>query len=421
VIEDLKVISRTSSEMFRDRGLQSVPEIARQLGVSYIVEGSVQRYGDRARVTVQLIDAINDDHIWAENYDRDLVDIFKTQSEIAMGIASKLNAILTSGQEKQMQENRTSSIKAFELYQMGRFYWNKRTGDGYKTSIGYFEQAIDEDPEYGLAYAGLADTYNLMALQGWIDEQEGRDKAVELATKALDLDGNLAEAYTVLGQIYDYVDWDWEKAEKVFRKAFEVNPSYATAHHYYSEHLSIIGQHAEARKHVNKAIELDPLAPVLRRVSVKLYYNQGLFSDARREMQKCYELESDFPLAYYEYRIYWQLGDEEKAFKAFKKNYNQSYDLAAADSIFKTSGFDSVIDWWIEIAKTRAESEGYGMVSLAEMLGMIGKDEEALYWLERIGGFAEMPFHIHFKNLHDNPRYVALLDKMGLSEYWGKV
>ncbi len=138
-------------------------------------------------------------------------------------------------------------------------------------------------------------------------------------------------------------------------------------------------------------------------------------------MQKCYELESDFPLAYYEYRIYWQLGDEEKAFKAFKKNYNQSYDLAAADSIFKTSGFDSVIDWWIEIAKTRAESEGYGMVSLAEMLGMIGKDEEALYWLERIGGFDEMPFHINFKNLHDNPRYVALLDKMGLSEYWGKV
>ncbi|MBN2863059.1 MAG: tetratricopeptide repeat protein [Bacteroidales bacterium] len=420
VIEDLKVISRTSSEMFRDRGLQSVPEIARQLGVSYIVEGSVQRYGDRARVTVQLIDAINDDHIWSENYDRDLVDIFKTQSEIAMGIASKLNAILTSGQETQMQENRTSSIKAFELYQMGRFYWNKRTGDGYKTSIGYFEQAIDEDPDYGLAYAGLADTYNLMALQGWIDEHEGRDKAVELATKALDLDGNLAEAYTVLGQIYDYVDWDWGKAEKVFRKAFEVNPSYATAHHYYSEHLSIIGQHAEARKHVNKAIELDPLAPVLRRVSVKLYYNQGLFSDALREMQKCYELESDFPLAYYEYRIYWQLGDEEKAFQAFKKNYNQSYDLAAADSIFKTSGFDSVIDWWIEIAKTRAESEGYGMVSLAEMLGMIGKDEEALYWLERIGGFAEMPFHIHFKNLHDNPRYVALLDKMGLSEYWGK-
>jgi len=134
VIEELKVISRTSSEMFRERGVQSVPEIARQLGVSYIVEGSVQRYGDRARVTVQLIEAINDDHIWAENYDRDLVDIFKTQSDIAMNIASELNAILTSGQKTQIQENRTRNIEAFELYQMGRYYWNKRTGDGYQKS-----------------------------------------------------------------------------------------------------------------------------------------------------------------------------------------------------------------------------------------------------------------------------------------------
>lgn len=166
VIEEWKVTSRTSSEMFRERGVQSVPEIARQLGVSYIVEGSVQRYGDRARVAVQLIDAIHDDHIWAENYDRDLGDIFKTQSEIAMSIASELNTILTSGQKTQIQENRTTNLKAFELYQMGRFYWNKRTGDGYQKSIDYFEKAIDEDPKYGLAYAGLADSYILMALQG---------------------------------------------------------------------------------------------------------------------------------------------------------------------------------------------------------------------------------------------------------------
>ena len=278
VIEELKVISRTSSEMYRERGVKSVPEIASELGVSYIVEGSVQRYGDKARITVQLIDAINDDHIWADNYDRDIVDVFKTQSEIAMQIASELNTILTSRQKTQIQENRTKNVKAFELYQMGRFYWNKRTGDGYNTSIEYFEKAIDEDPGYGLAYAGLADTYNLMALQGWIDKQEGRDKAVELALKALELDENLAEAYTVLGSIYDYVDWDWEKAENAFKRALELNPNYATAHHYYSEHLSIIGQHEEARKHIDKALELNPLSFVIRHVSgAKLYYNRWSF------------------------------------------------------------------------------------------------------------------------------------------------
>ncbi len=137
------MISRTSSEMYRERGVKSVPEIASELGVSYILEGSVQRYGDKARITVQLIDAINDDHIWADNYDRDIVDVFKTQSEIAMQIASELNTILTSKQKTQIQENKTKNVKAFELYQMGRFYWNKRTGDGYNTSIEYFEKAID--------------------------------------------------------------------------------------------------------------------------------------------------------------------------------------------------------------------------------------------------------------------------------------
>ncbi len=214
VIEELKVTSRTSSDMFRERGVKSIHEIAEVLNVSFIVEGSVQRYGTKARITVQLIDAINDDHIWAKNYDREIVDVFKTQSEIAMQIATELNTILTSKQKTHILENKTKNVKAFELYQMGRFYWNKRTGDGYNTSIEYFEKAIKEDPDYGLAYAGLADTYNLMALQGWIDKQEGRDKAVELALKALELDKNLAEAYTVLGSIYDYVDWDWENAEK---------------------------------------------------------------------------------------------------------------------------------------------------------------------------------------------------------------
>ncbi len=240
VIEELKVISSISSEMYRNRGAKSIPEIASELGVSYILDGSVQRYGDRARIMVQLIDAINDEIIWTKNYDRDIVDVFNIQSEIAMQITSELNAIITPSQKILLQENRTKNVKAFELYQMGRFYWNKRTGDGYTKSIEYFEKAIDKDPNYGLAYAGLADTYQLMAIQSRMDRQEGGDKAKELALKALELDGNLSEAYAVLGSIYDYVDWDWENAEKAFKRALEINPNNATAHQYYSEHLSIL-------------------------------------------------------------------------------------------------------------------------------------------------------------------------------------
>jgi TolB-like protein/uncharacterized protein HemY len=422
VIEELKVISRTSSEMYRERGVKSVPDIASELGVSYIVEGSVQRYGDKARITVQLIDAINDDHIWADNYDRDIVDVFKTQSEIAMQIASELNTILTSRQKTQIQENRTKNVKAFELYQMGRFYWNKRTGDGYNTSIEYFEKAIAEDPGYGLAYAGLADTYNLMALQGWIDEQEGRDKAVELALKALELDENLAEAYTVLGSIYDYVDWDWEKAENAFKRTLELNPNYATAHHYYSQHLHINGRNEEARMHIDKALELNPLSFVIRYVSgAEMHYNDGHFLEALAEIQKCHELHENHPwLPRREFEIYWQLGENEKAYEALRKIFNADsiYNLETAEKIYKKSGLKALIDWKITTDINSAESDSLAY-SIANTYGMIGEDEKAMDWLEKAFELnrisPSMSFNIHFTNLHNNPRYIAILEKMGLA------
>jgi len=423
VIEELKVISRTSSEMYRERGAKSIPEIANELGVSYIVEGSVQRYGDKARVSVQLIDAINDDHIWAENYDRDIVDIFKTQSEIAMQISSELNTILTSKQKTHILENKTKNVKAFELYQLGRFYWNKRTGDGYNTSIEYFNKAIDEDPGYGLAYAGLADTYNLMALQGWMDEQEGRDRAVELALKALELDENLAEAYTVLGSIYDYVDWDWENAENAFKRALEINPNYATAHHYYSQHLHITGQHEEARKHIDKALELDPLSFVIRYVNgTEFYYNDGHFTEALAEIQKCAELQPNHPwLPRREFYVYWQLGEEEKSYEALLKLFegDSIYNLETAENIYKVSGLKAVLNWKINIDIKEAE-KGYRPYSLASTYGLIGEDEKALEWLEKASMLDKisphMSFNIHFRNLHNDPRYLAILKKMGLEE-----
>jgi len=417
VIEELKVISRTSSEMYRERGVKSVPEIAVELGVSYILEGSVQRYGDKARITVQLIDAINDDHIWAENYDRDIVDVFKTQSEIAMHIASELNTILTSKQKILLQDNKTKNVKAFELYQMGRFYWNKRTGDGFTTSIEYFEKAIVEDPSYGLAYAGLADTYNLMALQGWMDRQEGRDKAEELALKALELDENLAEAYTVLGSIYDYVDWDWENAEKAFKRALEINPNYSTAHHYYSEHLSITGHHDEARKHIDKALEINPLSFVIRFWSAILYYNQGYFSKALAEIQKCNELQENHPwLPNIEFPIYWQIGEEEKAHESLRKILERDsiYNLEIAKNIYKDSGLQSVIEWKMKIDEAHDDSHPY---YIASIYGMIGEDEKALYWLEKAYAAREIvdiSHNIYFRNLHNNPRYIAILKGMGL-------
>jgi len=420
VIEELKVISSTSSEMYRQRGAKSIPEIASELGVSYILDGSVQRYGDKARIMVKLIDAINDDNIWAENYDRDIVDVFKTQSEIAMRITSELNAILTSEQKTYIQENKTKNVKAFELYQMGRFHINKRTGDGFTTGIEYFEKAIDEDPSYGLAYAGLAETYHLMGAHGWMDRQEGRDKAEELALKALELDGNLAEAYAVLGTIYDYVDWDWENAEKAFKRALEINPNYSTAHQYYSEHLRITGRHEEARMHIDKAIELNPLSFIIRFVrGYQMYYNSGLFQEALAEIQKCNELQENHRLINnLEFRTYWQLGEEEKSYEALRKILIRRaiYDLEIADNIYKDSGLQSAIEWKLKIDEANDESNPQ---DIAETYGMIGADEKAMEWLEKAlllnKLHVRISYSIHYKNLHNNPRFLALLEKQGLT------
>ncbi len=422
VIEELKVISRTSSEMYRERGMKSVPEIASELGVAYILEGSVQRYGNKARITVQLIDAVHDDHLWAKNYDRNLEDVFKTQSEIALRIVSELNAILTSRQEIQIQESGTKNIKAFELYQLGRFHWNKRTKEGYLKSLEYFDKAIETDPDYALAYAGKADTYNLMAIQGHMDALEGRDKAVELAMLALEQDENLAEAYTVLGSVYDYLVNDWEKAEKAFQRALELNPNYSTAHHYYAEHLSILGKHKQARRHIDLAIELDPLQFVKRFVSAKLFMGQNLIHEALEEIDRGNELHEDHPWVHWiKYQCYWKLGDEELAYDAFRKYIATypDYDIVKADSIYKSTGFNGVLEWEIKNEHINAErTKDYSY--LARLYAMDGQDDNALFWLQKGPYYLQSPeftFQIQFLHLHQDPRYLAILEKLGLDKY----
>jgi TolB-like protein len=421
VIEELKVISRTSSDMYRERGVKSIPQIAEELKVAYILEGSVQRYGEKARITVQLIDAKNDNHIWVDSYDRDIRNVFQTQSEIAIQVASELDAILTSDQESQIQEEKTRNIEAFELYQMGRFYWNKRTEDAYAESIKYYEQAIEADPGYGLAYAGLADTYFLMTIQDHIERQEGRDKAVELAYKALELDGNLSEAYTVLGSLYDYVDWDWEKAEDAFQRALKLNPNYSTAHQYYAEHLSIIGRHEEARIQISRAVELNPLSFVIRHLNARIYYHRGYFEEALRELNISDEIQKGHRwTCRYKFFAYYQMGQEDEAFKALLEtlSYYPRYDLEAAEQIFQESGLNAVLKWKVENDIDTAQDGLY--YGIANVLAMLGKIEEALTWLEKAHQLDKISvgisYNIHFRSLHDHPRYQAILKEMGLSD-----
>ena len=418
IIDEFKVISHTSSDTYRERGKKRIPEIARELGgVSHIVEGSVQKYENKARITVQLIDAKNDDHLWGDSFEQELADIFNVQSEIAIQIASALSTVLTDQQTLDIQKNQTENVKAFELYQLGRFYWGKRIPKEYKTAIHYFELAIAEDPEYALAYAGLADTYFLM---NWdftdINERmKYRDKAEEQAIKALELDPELAEAHTVLATLNFFIDWDWAAAEKKFLRAFELNSNYSTLHFRYAEHLSSTGRHREAREHINKAIELDPLSFVIRRNSTKLYFNRGLFHEALAEAQISEELNRDNPRPHdHKFRIHYLLGDGPAALKDLKqvvRLYGRPFPDHLLDSIYNSSGLDGLIKW-------RIESVATWYIEKARLYSLCGENDKAMDWLEASFNenklMKDAPYWYSPNNLHSNPRYIALLSKMGL-------
>ena len=313
-------------------------------------------------------------------------------------------------------------LRLLNFTRWGRFYWNKRTLEGSITSIEYFDKAIEEDPRYGLAYAGLADAYSNMAAHGWMDRKDGFDKGEELALKALELDRNLAEAFAVLANIY-YHYWDWEKSERAYKRALELNPNYSIGHEYYAHLLMNARQPEEARKHIDKALELDPLSFLFRIVSARFYYHTGLYSKALEELQKCSEFEINHPwMPYKEMVNYLQLGDDKNAFIALRKWLNLSaiYDLETADKIYETDGIKAVLKWKIEIDIKDVGNTNDSYYWLADSYGIIGEDEEALYWLEKAfesHQTTQMNWNRNFKTLHNHPRYIAILKGMGLEKY----
>ena len=416
-IDNLKVISRTSSETYRNENSKKVQTIASELGVSYILEGSVRKYDNKVRITVQLIDAKRDDHVWKDAFDRDLTDIFKVQSEIALQIAKALDMVLIPENKEEIQKNKTSDFAAYEAYRMGRFYWNKRTLEGYSTSIKYFEDAIARDSMYGLAYSGLADTYNLMTLQRHMDRQEGRNKTIELAKKALELDPSLAEAHTVLASIYSYIDWDWELAEQEYLEAIKLNPNYSTVYHYYSEYLSIVGRHDEARKMINKAIELDPLSFVIRWVSAKLYIGRGEFQKALEELNRCDELHKNHPWALFSrFVIHYYQKEYSKAYGAYKE-YFKALNIPLPlrfESTYEKGETKELIKWAMNTYPIGKYPNG----KAAQYNMFLGDNEKALNILEEgINSRTispEFTFRYPYRNLYNNPRFKNLLKKMNL-------
>jgi TolB-like protein/DNA-binding winged helix-turn-helix (wHTH) protein/Tfp pilus assembly protein PilF len=295
-IHNLRVVSRTSMTRFKDTHL-SVPEIATNLHVDAILEGSVIRDGSRIRVHAQLIRAATDEHFWSEAYDRELRDVLNLQSDVAQSIARRVEVTITGEERARLSSARTVDPEAYEAYLKGRYYWNKRTADGMPKAALYFEQAISKDPSYGSAYSGLADCNSGLAWHGFMSPAEVLPKAYAAAHKAVEIDPQSAEAHASLALVLSH-KWDWAGAEVEFKRALELNPQYANAHHWYGDYLSIQGRHDEALVEAKRALELDPLNLMIGTWAGLRYYFARRYDGATEQSQSTVDLDPNFAAAH---------------------------------------------------------------------------------------------------------------------------
>jgi tetratricopeptide (TPR) repeat protein len=277
-------------------------EIARDLNVDAVVEGSVSRAGERIRVTAQLIDTRNDKQLWGGSYDEDIRDTLVLQSRVTRAIAAQIRATLNPQERLTLAKSRTVDPDAYEAYLKGRYFWNKRTGEGLRTAIDYFRRAITIDPSYAEAYAGLADSYAVAGdwKYGVLPPLDAFPKATAAAAKALVLDASLGEAHASLAYALDLYGWDWDGAETEYKQAIQLNPGYATAHQWYSWHLFMVGRDEDALLELRRAKSLDPLSLIINadiadELSVSHHYDEAF-----EQSQKTLHMEGNFAIGHYE-------------------------------------------------------------------------------------------------------------------------
>jgi TolB-like protein/AraC-like DNA-binding protein len=420
-IEELRVISRTSSEQFRDSKL-SVAEISQELNVNYILEGSVRREDEKIRINVQFIDAKNDQHLWAENYDREITDIFAIQSDIAKNVADALQLFLSTTEKQQIEKIPTKNTEAYNYYLMGRYFLYQRPEEKCKNSIAYFEKAIEADPKYSDAYAGLSNAYYLLTWHKFFPLQEGKIKSKQNALKALGLNENQTEAHVVLGALEMWFNWNWDEAEKEFIKALKLNPKHPEANQYYSEYLDVVGKTEEARFYLDQAISLYPYSKIMYAISSNHYLREKNYQAALKENQKVLEFDAHDELALWRnFRIYFHLNEDKKMIEELKRisSLKNPNDRAreTIDSLYADNQMSDIIHWaidWIE------ENEDLDDFYIATIAALICDRETTLKYLNRsVNNSFRAPrikFYPDFAFLQNDPEFQIILEKLNLQD-----
>ena len=420
-LSDLKVISCTSTQRYKSTG-ENLRQIASELGVTNIVEGSVQKANDQVHVNVQLLNAVTDSHLWADTFDRKLTDVFGVESEIAKTIADTLRAKLTGREVVTLAARPTENNAAHDLYLKGRFFWNKRTSADMKTALGYFEQAANVDPNYAVAYAGIADCYLLLPLYGGGVPTDMYPKAIAMAQKAIALDPNLGEPHASLGLIHALFDFDFATSVREFEEAIRLNPNYATAHHWFGDStLPALGQFDRANAEVKRALEVDPLSVVYNVDAGTVYWITGHYQEAVAQFRKAIEMDPR------NYTAHWGLGqalervgDLAGAIAEYEKSTQLDDDPlplgllgAAKAKAGDRAAALAILNRLEDVTKHRYVPDySFALVHLA-----LGEKDQAMKWLE--SSFAKHQPDLNWirvdpdlRPLRGDPRFEVLAEKI---------
>jgi adenylate cyclase len=423
-IGGLNVIARTSIMKYKQT-TKDISQIGRELMVGTVLEGSVRKVANKARITVQLIDVANQENLWSTDYDRELSDIFSIQSEIATSIAKELQVRLVKSEKQQLDKSITSNTAAYQEYLIGKHYLNQRTSESIQAALTHFENATKSDPQFALPYPYLAYCYTLVGVAGYgaIPKTFAETKAKESVQKALELDSTLAEAHAALGYIKFRFDWDWNGSEQEFKKAIEIKPGYSTAHEWYALLLGIIGRNDEALAEMKTAASLDPLAPNVSNGLARIYHFAGDEKKALEQVKKTIQLEPNFGEAHFTAGMtYMNLGDLKKAEEELRK----AIELAGRRPVMLAMlGRALIRDRRIKEAEAllkelESPPPNYDkLYASATIKNALGRSDEAFAVFEKLidekyGIMVYLKAERRIFKDNNDPRYERLIKKLGL-------
>jgi len=424
-IGELRVVSRTSAMVYKD-ARKPLREIARELEVDVIVEGTVLRAGDRVRITAQLIDPEKETHLWAESYQRHLRDVLDLHAELAQSIARQVQVKLTPQEQAQLAQSRPVNPEAYEAYLKGRYHWNRRSREGLPKGVQYFQEAIAKDAGYAAAYAGLADCLSGLSNYNFVAPDEGCGKAKKLALQALELDPSLAEAHTSLAWVHTWYDYDFTAAEREFERSLELNPRYATAHQFFGFYLGMMGRYEEAYTEAKRAIRLDPLSSVFQWSLGFVYWMARRHDQAIEQVEKALELDPGFAPAHavHCWAALSKLMPEiaiSAAQNAVRCSPGAVMYLASLGECYAALGNRQEAQKMLDHLHDLSKQQYVTPYFLARIYAALGRKEEALHsleagYVERTSSLVFMKVDARLDELRTEPRFHDLMRRMNFPD-----